>query len=183
MFFQSEQRLINKAKTGNKSAWFKLVSMHERMVYHYCLRMLGNQDDAVDLMQEVFISVYRSLDGFRFDSSFKTWLIRIAHRRCVEFYRKRTVYEQNDDIEQQLEASPRSCPEQSLQSKQHNQLVIVALQTLSNEQRLVIELKFFQHYTFEQIAEQLLVSTSTVKSRFYAGLSNLKPALEKYNDE
>ena len=183
MFFQSEQRLINKAKAGNKSAWFKLVAMHEQTVYHYCLRMLGNPDDAVDLLQEVFISVYRSLEGFRFDSSFKTWLIRIAHRRCVEFYRKRKVLDQSNESELQLEACTNSCPELSLQNKQHNQIVISALQTLSNDQRLVIELKFFQHYTFEQIAEQLLVSTNTIKSRFYAGLSNLKPVLEKYNDE
>lgn len=85
MFFQSEQGLINKAKAGNKSAWFKLVTIDEQTVFHYCLRMLGNQHDAIDLMQEVCMSVYRSLESFRFDSSFKTWLIRIAQRSYVEF--------------------------------------------------------------------------------------------------
>ena len=83
MFFQSLETLIAKAQQGNKRAWLKLVKQHETQVYNYCLRMLSHPDDAMDLMQEVFISVYKSLPSFRGESSFNTWLYQIVHRRSV----------------------------------------------------------------------------------------------------
>ncbi|MDP4983753.1 RNA polymerase sigma factor [Pseudoalteromonas tunicata] len=178
MFFQSEQGLIHKAKQGNKKAWFKLVKQHESVIYHYCLRMLGNQEDAIDLMQEVFLSIYKSLDSFRFDSSFKTWIICIANRRCIEFYRKRKIELHNEEEMDSFIDVQNQNPEQQLQGSQHNQHVIAAMNTLSVEQRSVIELKFFHHYTLEQIGELQNISTNTVKSRFYAALENLKPHLE-----
>lgn len=178
MFFQSEKKLINKAKQGDKKAWLKLVEEFEKPIYHYCLRMLGNPDDAVDMLQEAFISIYKSLDSFRFDSSFKTWAIRIAHFRCIEFYRKRKVCQQLDDLPEQINESDKDCPEASLFKVQSNEQVINAMSQLPWEQRNVIELKFFQNYTFEQIAQQLDVSSNTVKSRLYSALNKLKPHLE-----
>jgi len=178
VFFQSEKKLINKAKQGDKKAWLKLVEQFEKPIYHYCLRMLGNPDDAVDMLQEAFISIYKSLDSFRFDSSFKTWAIRIAHFRCIEFYRKQKVCQQLDDLPEPMSESDNDCPESSLFKVQDNELLIRAMSQLPWEQRNVIELKFFQHYTFDQIAEQLNISTNTVKSRLYSALNKLKPHLE-----
>ena len=176
MFFQSEKSLIQKAKYGDKKAWFKLVKQFEKPIYHYCLRMLGNPDDAVDLLQETFMSVYKSLDNFRFDSSFKTWAIRIAHFRCVEFYRKRKVCQSLDNAPEAY--SEDNCPELNLFNRQSGESVVSALSILPWEQRSVVELKFFQHFTFEQIAVQLDISQNTVKSRLYSALKKLKVQLE-----
>ncbi len=176
MFFQSEKSLIQKAKCGDKRAWFKLIKQFEKPIYHYCLRMLGDPDDAVDLLQETFMSIYKSLDSFRFDSSFKTWAIRIAHFRCVEFYRKRKVCQPLDKAPEIY--SDDSSPELHLFNYQSGEQVINALSILPWEQRSVVELKFFQHFTFEQIATQLDVSQNTVKSRLYSALKKLKSQLE-----
>lgn len=178
MFFQSEKKLINKAKQGDKKAWFKLVEEFEKPIYHYCLRMLGNPDDALDMLQEAFISIYKSLDSFRFDSSFKTWAISIAHFRCIEFYRKRKVCQQLNGLPEPISNSDYDSPELSLFKKQGNEQVISAMSQLPWEQRNVIELKFFQYYTFEQIAYQLDVSSNTIKSRLYSALYKLKQRLE-----
>ncbi|MCQ8879420.1 RNA polymerase sigma factor [Pseudoalteromonas shioyasakiensis] len=176
MFFQSLETLIAKAQQGNKRAWLKLVKQHESQVYNHCLRMLSNPDDAMDLMQEVFISVYKSLPKFRGESSFNTWLFQIVHRRGVEFYRRRKLYQPLG------EAPEPACENSDIEGNQlahleHQQLTQMML-SLPWEQRLVVELKFFQHCTFEEIALQLDISTNTAKSRLYSALGKLKVHLE-----
>lgn len=178
MFFESPQSVIKKAQQGNKRAWLKLVREHEKSIFNYCLRMLGNPDDAQDLMQETFVSVYRSLPNYRFESSFKTWAIRIAHRRCVEFFRSQKPVDCVEEIEGEVVQNEHTCAEINLLLTQQNKAVVQALAQLSWQQREVVELKFFQQFTFEQIAFQLGLSSNTVKSRLYSALSNLKTEVE-----
>ncbi len=176
MFFQSQASLIQKAQAGNKKAWLNLVTQHERLVFNHCLRLVGCREDARDLMQEVFISVYRSLAQFRGDSDFKTWLFRIVQYRAAEHYRRLKVH---DSLEEEHEPESGGCGgEHEYMGQQKNQAIRDSLQALPWEQRLVVELKFFQHYTFEQIAEQLDISTNTAKSRLYSALNKLKVDLE-----
>tara|TARA_Y100000588_G_C13946884_1_gene792511 strand:- start:434 stop:862 length:429 start_codon:yes stop_codon:yes gene_type:complete len=138
--------------------------------------MLSHPDDAMDLMQEVFISVYKSLPSFRGDCSFNTWLYQIVHRRSVEYYRRRKHHQSLDGLpEEACERSEIEANQQ--QSQQHNELKSM-MNNLPWEQRLVVELKFFQHCTFEEIAEQLGISTNTAKSRLYSALGKLKVHLE-----
>lgn len=176
MFFSSEPSLVKQAQKGNKAAWLKLVKQHEKAIYHYCLRMTGNQDDALDLMQESFISIFRCLANFRFESSFKTWAISIAHRRCVEFFRKKHV--QLESEEQGLDTVEACQSEAALLKLAENNSVIAALSRIPFAQREVVELKFFQHYTFDEIATVLGISPNTVKTRLYSALSRLKTELE-----
>ena len=181
MFFQTEKGLIKKAQQGDKRAWLSLVKQYEKPIYHTCLRMVSNPDDALEIMQESFISIYRSLDKYRFESSFKTWAIAIANRRCVEFYRARKVL---DEEKQEMLIAQTTEPDSAdlvMFMAQQNKQVVRLLKTLPWAQKEVIELKFFQHFTFEQIAEQLDVSTNTVKSRLYTALGKLKQELEVLN--
>ncbi len=182
MFTQSDEALIKKALKGNHRAWVKLVRRFESDVFNYLIRMLGNVEDAKDLTQEVFISVYKSLQSFRGDSAFKTWLLKIARFRCVEFYRKHRVTADLDDTPEQLDDSVFSQPEEVMLMSQNNQQVIAAMASLSFTQREVVELKFFQYFTFDQIAEQTNESVNTVKTRFYAALKRLKTVLGEIND-
>lgn len=176
LFEQTDEQLIKKAKNGNKSAWLKLVKRYEKSIYNYGVRMTGNPEDALDLMQEVFISVYRNLPTFRSEGSFKGWLFRIASYRCVEFYRKKKPTHNLDDSPEQVCEQP--VPEQILLMQQNNRHVIEAMQRLSHEQKAVLELKFFGQFTFDEIALQLDVSSNTVKSRLYSALDKLKFILE-----
>ncbi len=74
----SDEKLVARALAGSNNAWQKLVKRYERRVYNYALRMVGHPDDAADLMQEVFMGVYRNLPGFRGDGVFAACLFRIA---------------------------------------------------------------------------------------------------------
>lgn len=181
MFFQSEKGLIKKAQQGDKRAWLTIVKQYEKPIYHSCLRMLSNPDDALEIMQESFMSIYRSLDKYRFESSFKTWAIAITNRRCVEFYRARKVL---DEEQQEMLIAESKTPEPAdfmVFMAEQNKQVLTLLNDLPWVQKEVVELKFFQHFTFEQIAEQLGVSTNTVKSRLYSALSKLRQDLEVLN--
>ena len=178
MFTQSDQKLIAKALNGNKSAWLKLVKRYEKQVYNYALRMVSNPDDALDLMQDTFVAVCRNLSGFRGDASFKSWLLKIAHYRCIEFYRRKKPTVDFDEVPEAYEQTDEFCPELAMVVDQQNVELIKAMSELPVNQRAVIEMKFFQFLTFEDIAVQLGISSNTVKSRLYAGLSKMKQVLE-----
>lgn len=178
MFNQTDEKLIQKAIKGNKSAWLKLVKRYEKLVYNYALRMVSNQDDALDLLQDTFLAVFRSLSSFRGDSSFKSWLLKIAHYRCIEFYRRRKATVDIDGIAEAYNEEDEDCPEMAMISLQQGSEIVTAMAILPVNQRLVIEMKFFQFLTFEDIARQLGISTNTVKSRLYSGLGKLKQVLE-----
>lgn len=177
-----DENLIEKALAGSQSSWVKLVKRYERLVYNYCLRMTFNAQDAMDLMQEVFLAVYRNLPAYRGDGKFKSWMMRIAANKTTDFIRAKMrnplnqaseVFE-NDHLAHQ---STQGEYEEFAENKQ----IMKMLAALPHEQRLVVELKFFQHFTFEEISQQTGVAVSTIKTRLYAALQKLKGQIEVQN--
>lgn len=180
MFQRSDESLINKALAGDERAWHQLVGRYQSMLYFYSLRLLGNPDDARDLLQDVLMVLCRNLAQFRGDSSFKTWLFGIANYRAMDMLRKRKPTTDLSEV-----AEPSSCDSQlheaQLETQQTEQLVQQQLRCLPPEQRLIVELRFYQQFTFDEIATQLALSSNTVKSRFYAALDKLKAQLEAHD--
>ena len=177
----SDQKLIDGALAGSDSAWQKLVKRYEKKVYNYALRMVGHPDDAFDLMQEVFMGVHRNLNTYRGDGAFPAWLFRIASFRCTDYLRRRRF---TDEFDERRAPAPESAGPQALTMATHaNQRITDALMTLPPDQRHVVELKFFQHFTFEDISSQLGISPNTAKTRLYSALRKLRdnPELEEFN--
>ncbi|MEO2267957.1 sigma-70 family RNA polymerase sigma factor [Pseudoalteromonas sp. YIC-656] len=176
MIFNSEERLIRKAQSGSNKAWLALVRQHEKRLYNQCIRLLRHPDDALDVMQETFISAYQGLNKFDGRSQLHTWLFRIAYNKAAEHFRRHREHQSIDSV-----AEPSSNVlhmERPLMQAQQNQQIVEHLAKLPFEQRVVVEMKFFQHCTFEEIAQQLDVSPNTAKTRLYAALGRLKPQLE-----
>ena len=176
MFEKRDEQLIEQALKGHKKAWFALIKRYESAIYQYGVRMTGNPHDAANLMQDIFIAVFRSLTNYRGEGSFKAWLFRIAHFRCIEFYRRKrpdSPLDEDDEL-----SCERPCPEHNLMTDSTSQALTAAMQRLPLAQRAVIELKFFGQFTFDEIADQLGLSSNTVKSRLYSALSKLKLDLE-----
>lgn len=173
----SDQTLVKRALGGSERAWLTLVRRHEGRVYNHALRMAGNPDDAMDIMQEVFMSVYRNLDSFRGDSQFTTWLFRIAAFRCTDHFRRRRLRAVDTHDVEDLE-DPLASPQAALEEARDNADVLALMQRLPPEQRLVVELKFFQQFTFEEISEQLGISPNTAKTRLYTAVSKMKQSHE-----
>lgn len=171
---RTELALIQRAIQGEPDAWQVLVRAHEKRVYNFGLRMTGNVADARDLLQEVFLSAYQNLAGFRQDAQFSTWLMRIAYNRAIDQSRRRQVRDADPLSDPPETIDERPGPAAEMQSQQRNQQLQCWLAALSQEQRLVIELKFFQEMTFEDIAALEGISSNTAKTRFYAGLTRLR---------
>lgn len=178
MFAPSDERLVKQALLNKENAWLQLISRYERLVYNYALRMLGNRDDALDLMQDVFLSVFRNLATWRGECSFKNWLMTIAHHRCIEHYRRRKSTTDDSAIDDYTSDDEWHSPEEVYAGQQRGQQLFRAMQKLPLEQRMVVELKFFQHLQLTDIASQLNVPLNTVKSRLYGAVNKLQEWVE-----
>jgi RNA polymerase sigma-70 factor (ECF subfamily) len=176
MFEKTDEQLIAKALHGNKKAWLNLLKRYEKQIYHYGMRMTGKNEDALDLMQEVFISVFRNLSTYRNEGSFKSWMFRIAHFRCIEFYRRKKPMQGLDDTPE-VECDAMSAVDK-IYTHQENKQLISAMQQLPLAQKAIVELKFFGQFTFDEIAEQTGISANTAKSRLYGALEKLKTLME-----
>ncbi|MEY3667464.1 MAG: hypothetical protein RL572_1004 [Pseudomonadota bacterium] len=190
---EQDDALIRAALDGSARAWDQLVRRHETQVYNFSLRLTGNPTDALDLMQEVFLGVYRNLHRFRGESRFSTWLFRIAHNKAIDIARRRpsstslesALQHGGDLVEarwQQLDDVPEQDPQALLDERQRNALIQAQMGALPLEQRLVVELKVFQSLTFEEIAELQDLSANTAKTRFYTALRRLKALMEQDHD-
>ncbi len=187
---EQDDALIRAALEGSARAWDQLVRCHETQVYNFSLRLTGNPTDALDLMQEVFLGVYRNLHRFRGDSQFSTWLFRIAHNKAIDMGRRRplstslesVLEEAGDQVEarwQQLDDVPEQDPQALLDERQRNASILAQMAAIPLEQRLVVELKVFQSLTFEEIAELQEIPANTAKTRFYTALRRLKALMEQ----
>lgn len=168
----TDEKLVARALAGSNSAWNSLIKRYEQRVYNYALRMVGHPDDAFDLMQEVFMGVYRNLPGFRGDGPFPAWLFRIASFRCTDYLRRRRFHTSFDEHDTPVRSN--ADPQADAMVTHANQQITQALKELPAEQRHVVELKFFQNFTFENIAQQLGISPNTAKTRLYTALRKLK---------
>ena len=172
---KTDEQLIAKALNGSEQAWLTLVKRYEKRLYNYALRMSGSPDDAMDILQNVFLSVYRNLDSYRGDGKFVSWLFRIASFRATDFFRKKNFkvgsLEDEDEI---LDDAAHNQPDVSLDSVQGNHGIMKIMAKLSAEQRHVVELKFFQNFTFDEISGQLGISPNTAKTRLYAALKHMR---------
>jgi len=183
-----DEALIAAALNGSTYAWEKLVKRYETQIFNYSVRLTGNSSDAMDLMQEVFLGVYRNLHRFRGDAKFSSWIFRIAHNKAVDMNRRRRLLSNqlrmNDDefdILDILSGDTGNEPDEKLGTQQQNGKITRMLARLSLEQRLVVEFKVFQSLTFDEIAVIQDISANTVKTRFYAALKKLKAVSEENN--
>ena len=178
-----DEALISAALEGSARAWERLVRRYEGRVYNFALRMTGNETEALDLMQEVFLGVYRNLQRFRGDSQFTTWLFRIAHNEAISMHRKnRLPVAEGEDLE--AADAEASGPARSLGNRVETTLMVEqALASLPLEQREAVTLKVYQGFKFDEIAAIVDCPVSTAKSRVYAGLEALKQKLAPARDE
>ncbi len=179
--------LIASALNGSAFAWEKLVKRHESKVYNLGMRLTGNSSDAMDLMQEVFLGVYRNLHRFRGDAKFSSWIFRIAHNKAVDMNRRKRLMttqssgnDQDDkDIFESIASDSKDEPDRKLGEQQQNNQICKMLAILPLEQRLIVELKVFQSQTFDEIADMQEISVNTAKTRFYTALKKLKVVSEE----
>ena len=177
----SDTQIIERTLSGETDAFNMLVRRWERQIYGLTLRMLGRDEEAKDATQETFLSAYRNLSKFRGEAKFSSWIYRIALNICNTKLRGRSrqlisIDEQHEESGFEIAASEEDLGSR-LQQEQVARHVRRALQGLPAEMRQVIIMKEYEGLKFSEIAEILGIPLSTVKTRMYTGLSELRKRL------
>lgn len=169
-----EEKWIELARKGDEESFARLMEAHQAKVYSLALRMVTNPDDAAELTQETFLRVWRGLDQFQGNSSFSTWVYRLASNTCIDFLRKEkrrramsmTVPVEEDEEDRQAELpDTRFDPHGELEKKELRAAIDRGLAALSDEHREILLLREVSGLSYAEIAVMLDLEEGTVKSR------------------
>jgi RNA polymerase sigma-70 factor (ECF subfamily) len=189
---RSEPFSLVALRAGDRAEYARLVETYYEMVYRLAFKMLGNSQDAEDILQETFIKAYRNLDRFDGRSSLSTWLYRIATNEALMFLRRRkpdsfSIDEPMDTDEGEME--PKQIidwccmPEEEMMSTEAQAYLDKAIQTLSPNLRAVFILRDIQGLSTKETAAVLDLSESAVKTRLSRARLHLREELTGYYGE
>lgn len=183
---QNEQILLANAKAGDVAAFEELVEGYQKKIFNLAYRIIGNYDDAGDMAQEALIRIYRSIANFKEQSSFSTWIYRITTNVCLDEIRKRKnkkVISLDEEIRMEDGEMKRQFmsddiqPDAAAEQKELRTMVNNAINSLPEDQRLVITLRDIQGLSYDEISTVLDCPAGTVKSRISRARQALKNVL------
>jgi RNA polymerase sigma-70 factor (ECF subfamily) len=186
-----ERSLLRRLRDRDERAFRELLELHKDRVYNITFRMLGNRAEAEDVAQEVFISVFKTIDQFREESKFSTWLYRVAVNHCknrIKYLARRhdrdrdeldeTSHQTNGAI---VGAPVRAAqPDRALASAQMERLLQEAISTLDDDHRIVVVLRDVEDLSIEEICDITGLPDGTVKSRLHRARLALRKKLQRH---
>jgi RNA polymerase sigma-70 factor, ECF subfamily len=168
---EAEREAIEACRRGEREAFDRLVLRYQRDVYRLCYRYVNDHEDANDLAQEVFLKAWRAIGRFRGDSSFSTWLYRIAVNACLNFRAIRRPATQ--ELPEAL-ADPVPGALARAESDDTARRLRAAIARLPEKQRATLILKVYHDLTHEEVAGILGAAVGTVKANLFHALGNLR---------
>src|SRR5436309_1951483 len=186
---QEEQQWVRRARTGDMAAYDELVRRYQERIYATIYHMTSNHEDANDLTQEAFIKAYKALKSFKGDSSFFTWIYRIAVNKTINFLkgRKNKIHLSLNDLDFQAEHDPEivafisdKTPRRDMNLIELQEKLNEAMQKLSDTHRLVVTLHDVQGLSHEEISKIMDCNTGTVRSRLFYARQQLQGYLSDY---
>ena len=189
-----ERALVERAQSGNRDAFEQLVYRYDRQILRLAFHMLGDREQARDVYQETFMKAYRSIGRFRFDSSFYTWIYRIAKNVCIDHQRSQTRLSRESPLEADRETDPDAPapidflhsssldgdPERSLFGVEIRDAVAKALEKLTGKERLVFELRHYHGLRLRAVGEVVGISEDLAKNYLFRGTRKMRAALAQF---
>lgn len=170
----TDQQLVTDLSAGDDEAMALLYSRFSKGVYNYALRLVRDHEAAEDILQEVFVAVWKGAEGFRQHSTVKTWIFRIAHNKAVSWLRRENRFDPAVDASPEVDDGP----EDSFEAQWRAGEVQTALDLLSPNHRATIELAFVHELSYAEIGEVLDCPVGTVKSRMSHAIRQLSRILK-----
>lgn len=159
-----ERRLIIGSMERDEEAFEKLILSYEGKIYNMCFYLLKNKEDAMDASQEVCIKIYKSIDKFKGESKFSTWIYRITYNTCIDFIKKRKNELSYDEvIDTDTHRDDRI--EDIIESKELKYEIKRCIMKLSEDFRTIVIFRDIEGLSYQEIAEILNIEVGTVKSR------------------
>ncbi|MEM8524615.1 MAG: sigma-70 family RNA polymerase sigma factor [Bacteroidota bacterium] len=185
---QNDYNLVQAAIAGNQRAYSELMNRYRTSVFHTMLKMVHNQEDANDLTIEAFGKAFRKLTSYAPHYAFSTWLFRIAINNCIDHIRKKRLQVLSIDEpidsegDQDYSANIRSNtlnPEEQYMNQQKVQMMRMVMGKLSEKYRLMIELRYFEELSYDEIARELDIPLGTVKAQLFRAKEMMYELLQK----
>jgi len=184
----TDQELVERLKKGEDSAFKTIVESYQDMVYNTALGIVQNSEDAEDVAQEVFVQVYESIHQFKGDSKFSTWLYRIATSKALDHLRrkkrkKRFAFLQSlfgANEEEVIHTPDFHHPGVSIENKEKAAVLFRAINKLPDNQKTAFTLHKIEGLSYQEVAEIMDTSLSSVESLMHRAKSNLRKMLEDY---
>ena len=181
-----ENKLIERASSGDPAAFNRLMEMHEKKMYAVALRMCGNREDAQDCLQEAMLRVYRAISGFKGQSSFGTWVYRITMNTCLDELRRKKN-KQNTSLDNMLDqgwapSDDSASPEKKVMQNEIRKSIAKGIQELPEDMRSAIIMRDIHGYSYDEIADALNVNVGTIKSRISRGREKLREKLSNFSE-
>jgi RNA polymerase sigma-70 factor (ECF subfamily) len=184
---ENEAPLIQRARKGDPYAFAELVDEHQRYVYNLALRVLKDENEALDLTQETFVRAWTALPNFRGQSRFRTWLYRIATNLCYNRLPnlRRSLTELGDDVLPDLPDSGEMSPNpiREVESKETRTFLQHAIDRLDAHYKIQITMRYHDELSYEEIAGLLNLPLGTVKTGLFRAKEKLRLALEGFYSE
>ena len=176
---RAERRLVRRLKDRDERAFSELIESNGDRVFSLCYRMLGNREEAEDLAQEVFITVFKSIDSFRGDSKLSTWIYRVASnlsKNRIKYLARRhdrSKAEFDENIDRGAAAAALTSPNQAkspdahVEGQQLESIMQAAIAELEEDHRILIVLRDIEELSYDEICEITELAEGTVKSRLH----------------
>lgn len=176
---------VARVRSGEKDAFGLLVERHSRNIFRLAFRIMENEQDAEEIVQDTFLRAYRALDGFESRANFGTWIYRIAVNRCYDLLKQRKLRPQvhaNEELDEpvvveQIPAKNPS-PERNLLSREIEVRVRSAVEQLTASERIAFVLRHFEGRSIEEIARALDVRQGAAKNRVHRAVQKLRQHLQ-----
>jgi len=181
----SDEKLVELAVASDPDAFGEIVRRWDRKIFALCFGMLTREDEARDAAQETFIAAYKNLGRFRGEAKVSSWLHRIAVNQCITLKRRAKTRaedhmdDENGEAERVFVAPAKASPGNEAEQAERLNVVRQAVSALPTDLRQVVVMKEFEEMTFQEISNTLEIPLSTVKSRLYTALKQLRMRLER----
>jgi RNA polymerase sigma-70 factor (ECF subfamily) len=183
---QEDYHLVQKAKEKDQQAFAKLMSRYRESLYYTIFKMVQNTEDAEDLTIEAFSKAFARLESYTPQFAFSTWLFKIASNHCIDFLRKKRIKaisinqsgrgEDGDQFEIPIKDDQLN-PEQQMQRSQSINQVRAVVDQLKPHYKRMIELRYFEEKSYEEIAEEMNLPLGTVKAQLFRAKDLLQELL------
>ncbi|QZN79588.1 sigma-70 family RNA polymerase sigma factor [Stenotrophomonas sp. DR822] len=181
--WSDDRALVGAIIDGSQAAFAQLVETHQRTCAHVIGRMVGDRDQVADLLQETFLAVFRQLHRFRFESSLRTWISRVAYTTALQHLRRRLEAQWMVAVEVPEElgiGDEGPGPAELSEALQAGRQLGAALQRLSAPQRLIVGLHYLEDFDLAEIEQVTGLARGTIKSHLHRARQVLKQELVKH---
>ena len=190
---QYDVQLVKRSiEKNDQAAYAELLDRYKESVFYLLLKMVNNKDDAEDLTLEAFGKAFKNIEQYTPNYAFSTWLFRIATNNCIDFIRKKRMvtlsldktFTSGDGDEMTMDVRSDSLdPEEHLIRKQKNVLMRSIVEKLKPRYRLLVEMRYFQEMSYEEIGETLDLPLGTVKAQLFRAREFLYNVIRETRDK